>query len=177
MSLSAARRGQLVLLITAVASGSAGYCLGRYRTDSQRKIAFGAGEGYDAETPSPPEESLSSRYARELYGRGLYREAFEEAKRVLLVNPSDAGAYAVAKLAGEKLAASSPPAAPMSGSEPGEENKRRAVKHWNAGIIFFQAGKYDKSRDEWLLCRQFDPGNSDCQTGLARLDSSYGGGK
>ncbi|PCI40546.1 MAG: hypothetical protein COB53_00710 [Elusimicrobia bacterium] len=56
-----------------------------------------------------------------------------------------------------------------------EENKRRAIKHWNSGIIYFQKGDYAKSRDEWLLCKQFDSTNADCQTGLQRLDSTYGG--
>ncbi|OIO11427.1 MAG: hypothetical protein AUJ52_02075 [Elusimicrobia bacterium CG1_02_63_36] len=126
----------MVLLITAVASGSAGYCLGRYRTDSGTHAAFAAGDGYGADRASAADESLSSSRVGEFY----------------------------------------PPRAPVTPSSSSEERKRRAVKHWNAGIIFFQAGKYDKSRDEWLLCKQFDPANSDCDTGLARLDSSYGGG-
>ncbi|OIO11428.1 MAG: hypothetical protein AUJ52_02080 [Elusimicrobia bacterium CG1_02_63_36] len=68
------------------------------------------------------------------------------------------------------------PEAPPDPEPSDEENKRRAIKHWNAGIIYFQKGDYAKARDEWLLCKQFDTGNSDCQTGLQRLDSTYGGG-
>jgi len=57
-----------------------------------------------------------------------------------------------------------------------EENRRRALKHWNNGIIFFQKGDYPKARDEWLLCKQFDAKNTDCQAGLQRIDNTYGGG-
>ena len=56
-----------------------------------------------------------------------------------------------------------------------EENRRRALKHWNNGIIYFQKGDYPKARDEWLLCKQFDPKNTDCQAGLQRIDNTYGG--
>jgi len=54
--------------------------------------------------------------------------------------------------------------------------RRRAKKHWHAGIIYFQKGRYEKSRKEWMLCTDYDPKNRDCQTGIARLDSTYSGG-
>ncbi len=57
-----------------------------------------------------------------------------------------------------------------------EDSRRRAMKHWNNGIIFFQKGDYPKARDEWLLCKQFDAKNADCQAGLQRIDNTYGGG-
>ncbi len=167
MRLSAAKRGQLILLIVAGATGAAGYCVGRFQSVSSVKAAYGTGDGFRAPVQ---ENSMSSSRARELYGKGLYAAAYEEAKRVLHENPSDAGAFSVAKLAKARLGLK-----PVS-SKKSEDNRRRAQKHWNAGIIYFQAGDYAKSRDEWLLCRQFDPGNSDCQTGLQRLDNTYGSG-
>lgn len=57
-----------------------------------------------------------------------------------------------------------------------DDSRRRAMKHWNNGIIFFQKGDYPKARDEWLLCKQFDAKNADCQAGLQRIDNTYGGG-
>lgn len=168
MRLSAAKRGQLILLIVAVSSGGAGYCVGRYQAAGARKAAFASGDGYGA----------SSAHARELYGRGHYAAAAVEAARVLAGNPSDSGAYAVLELANSKLDAARPrgEAPPLVAAAPADENVRRAQQHWNSGIIYFQAGKYDEARDEWLLCKQFDATNADCATGLARLDSTYGGG-
>ncbi|MBI2363112.1 MAG: hypothetical protein HYV15_06990, partial [Elusimicrobia bacterium] len=58
-----------------------------------------------------------------------------------------------------------------------DEDKRRAVMHWNEGIKAFQKGDVSSARDEWLLCGKFDAGNSDCTAGLARLDNAYGGGQ
>lgn len=58
-----------------------------------------------------------------------------------------------------------------------EADRRQGVKFWNSGIIHFQKSDYAKARDEWLLCRQYDPANSDCQSGLARVDSVYGSGQ
>ncbi|MCX5788417.1 MAG: hypothetical protein NTX64_07955 [Elusimicrobia bacterium] len=57
---------------------------------------------------------------------------------------------------------------------PSEADRREAVKHWNSGIIYYQKGDYEKSQEEWSLCRELDPGNSDCLTGLQRLDMNYG---
>jgi len=54
-----------------------------------------------------------------------------------------------------------------------EQDKRAAIGHWHNGIIFFQRGDYAQARDEWLLCKAFDPGSDDCSAGLARIDSSY----
>jgi tetratricopeptide (TPR) repeat protein len=180
VALSAAKRGQLVLLIVAVASGGAGYCVGRFQSVNETKKAFMSGDGY-------ADDSMGSSKARDLYGRGDYAAALEEASRVLAANPSDAGAYAVAKLAKSRLAGAAPstpaPGVPVDSATAfpprtatSEEEKRIAVKHWNAGIIYFQKGDFGKARDEWLLCKQHNPANADCQTGLARLDSTYGGG-
>ncbi|MFA6030648.1 MAG: hypothetical protein WC969_12395 [Elusimicrobiota bacterium] len=57
-----------------------------------------------------------------------------------------------------------------------EENKKTAIKHWNQGLVSYQKGDYTKARDEWRLCTQFDPSNSDCSAGLQRIDQTYGGG-
>jgi len=76
--------------------------------------------------------------------------------------------------AGPVLAAG--PAAPVA--EPvvavTDEDRRRAVEHWNAGIIYFQKSDLEKARDHWLLCRQLDAGNSDCAVGLERIDKAQG---
>jgi len=69
-----------------------------------------------------------------------------------------------------------PPEVPEDTGPSSEENRRRAVKHWHNGIIFFQKGDYAKARDEWLLCQQFDKQNADCTSGLQRIDATYGGG-
>jgi tetratricopeptide (TPR) repeat protein len=68
-----------------------------------------------------------------------------------------------------------PPEAPPEVAPSSEENKRQAAKHWHQGIIYFQKLDYAKARDEWLLCKQYDSTNADCQTGLQRIDNTYGG--
>ena len=62
------------------------------------------------------------------------------------------------------------PAAPTS-----EENAKAAAQHWNAGLIYYQQGQYDKTKHEWTLCKQLDPFNSDCVSGLLRVDQQFGG--
>jgi len=58
-----------------------------------------------------------------------------------------------------------------------DESRRNAVQHWNSGIIFFQKGDMEKARDEWQLCKQLDPTNSDCLAGLQRIDQQLGAGQ
>jgi tetratricopeptide (TPR) repeat protein len=58
-----------------------------------------------------------------------------------------------------------------------EEDKRRAIIHWNEGIKYFQANDYSRARDEWLLCLKFDPACDECMQGLKRLDATFGGGR
>lgn len=85
------------------------------------------------------------------------RKALEEAERGLSAQPpADGGAAAL-------------------GTAATEENKRSAVQHWNAGIIYYQQGNYEKAKDEWLLCKQLDPASSDCVTGLQRIEQQFGG--
>ncbi len=55
-----------------------------------------------------------------------------------------------------------------------EDGRRRGAVHWQKGIKYFQKAQYDKARDEWILCKQFDPTNTDCATGLQRIDNTYG---
>ena len=64
--------------------------------------------------------------------------------------------------------------APQAG--PSEEDKRRAIKHWNEGIKHFQNNEYVKAKDEWILCKRFDPGFTECVQGLQRLENTFGGG-
>ena len=66
-----------------------------------------------------------------------------------------------------------PQAAPAEGSA-SESDRREAVKHWNSGIIFYQRGDFEKTQDEWEVCRALDPGNSDCVVGMQRLEQNYG---
>ncbi len=61
--------------------------------------------------------------------------------------------------------------------DPSEEDKRRAIKHWNEGIKRFQAHDYTGARDEWLLCMKFDPACDECSQGLKRIDNTFGGGR
>jgi hypothetical protein len=67
------------------------------------------------------------------------------------------------------------PEAPQGGVS--AEDKKTANKHFNQGIAAFQKGDWAKAREDWLLCRQFDPSNSDCAAGLQRIDRTHGGGR
>jgi tetratricopeptide (TPR) repeat protein len=67
-------------------------------------------------------------------------------------------------------------AAPIAPSGPSEEDKKRAIKHWNEGIKHFQNNDYAKAKDEWILCKRFDPGFTECIQGLQRLENTFGGG-
>jgi hypothetical protein len=62
-------------------------------------------------------------------------------------------------------------------SEPSEEDRRRAIKHWNEGIKAFQKGDMSAAKDHWTLCGEFDPSNEECVQGLTRLARTYGGGQ
>lgn len=46
----------------------------------------------------------------------------------------------------------------------------RSRRKWNEGIIFFQRMEYEKARASWSACRDLDPKNKDCKTGLERID-------
>ena len=69
--------------------------------------------------------------------------------------------------------------APAGGSQQlaSDEAKKNANKHYDQGIAAFMRGDYQKARDEWLLCKQFDSSNPDCIAGLQRVDQTYGSGQ
>ncbi|MFA5162146.1 MAG: hypothetical protein WC421_07855 [Elusimicrobiales bacterium] len=58
-----------------------------------------------------------------------------------------------------------------------EENRRASSQHFQNGLKFFQDGDYEKARNEWTLAKQLDPGSSDADAGLKRVDQMYGGGQ
>lgn len=60
------------------------------------------------------------------------------------------------------------------GRLPSENDKREAIRYWNSGIIYYQRGDFEKARDEWQRCRSLDRDNSECKTGLQRIEQSYG---
>ena len=82
-----------------------------------------------------------------------------------------------AEISAQDMAALGNPVEPEAASvrgQPSEADQRRAVKHWNEGIKLFQKGEYANAKDEWKLCQDLDPGNSDCGVGLQRLARAYG---
>lgn len=81
-----------------------------------------------------------------------------------------------AEEAAKTLDATEPAPAQTAPTGPTEDDKKRAIKHWNEGIKYFQKNDPAKARDEWLLCKKFDPSNTECVEGLRRIDSAYGGG-
>ncbi|MBI3505125.1 MAG: OmpA family protein [Proteobacteria bacterium] len=119
------------------------------------------------------------------YEHKLYDSAKEEWAKCRKLDPSNADCERALQRMEEGLG-DPPPAvwtltgrpAPKRSALPvpsSEENKRAAVQHWNSGLIFFQQGQYEKSRDEWMLCKELDPWNSDCASGLQRIDAQFGG--
>ncbi|MFH2203336.1 MAG: tetratricopeptide repeat protein [Elusimicrobiota bacterium] len=57
-------------------------------------------------------------------------------------------------------------AAPLSQEDAA---RRQALRHWNNGIIYYQAKRYEKAAKEWAACFELDPENADCRDGLKRL--------
>jgi hypothetical protein len=62
-----------------------------------------------------------------------------------------------------------------AGPNDSQTAKQVAIRHWNVGISYFQAGDLTKAREEWKECQKADPLNLDCQTGVARVDQAYAG--
>ena len=58
-----------------------------------------------------------------------------------------------------------------------EESKRAAMQHYQNGLKNFQEGDLEKARTEWLMSKQMDPGNSDVEIGLKRIDQMMGSGQ
>lgn len=105
------------------------------------------------------------------------------ARRALLAEESARRAAELARLRAqtaalaEARAAADPPGDPVvAAGDPSEEDKRRAIKHWNEGIKAFQQNNVSEAKDHWTLCKRFDAGNPDCAAGLDRLARTYGGG-
>ncbi|MDD4004067.1 MAG: tetratricopeptide repeat protein [Elusimicrobiaceae bacterium] len=53
------------------------------------------------------------------------------------------------------------------------ENKKAARQHYLRGLIFFQQNDYDKAREEWTISKQLDPGYSEPDAGLKRIEEMY----
>ncbi|MDE2293004.1 MAG: hypothetical protein KGL53_13055, partial [Elusimicrobia bacterium] len=107
------------------------------------------------------------------------REAEERAKEEAAAAAAAAAAKAKAEAeAKAKALDATPPEAPPQAAPAGptDDDKKRAIQHWNEGIKAFQRNEPSKARDEWLLCKKFDPTNTDCAEGLKRLENMYGGG-
>ena len=130
--------------------------------------------------PAGPGAAVAAGYLKEAVEhikRGEQAEALEAFRRCLAIDPTLTACEIGGKVYARGAAPIVPPAGALSGAPPTEDDKRRAVVHWNEGIKAFQKGDATAARDEWLLCSKFDSGNSDCAQGLARLDSAYGGGR
>lgn len=118
-------------------------------------------------------EADAKRQAEERKKAEEEREAQEKEKRLA---DEEAAKKKQAEEDAQKLDATEPPVSQAAPSGPTEDDKRRAIKHWNEGIKYFQKNEPAKARDEWLLCKKFDPSNTECVEGLKRLDNSFGGG-
>ena len=92
-------------------------------------------------------------------------------------------AEAKAKAEAEVKAATTPPAVSTAAaatgvpSAPTDEARRSSQQHYLSGVIFFQKSDYEKAKNEWVQAKQLDPGNSDAQAGLERIDRILGGGQ
>jgi tetratricopeptide (TPR) repeat protein len=66
-------------------------------------------------------------------------------------------------------------AGPILPKTTNEENRRTAQHHYLEGLKFFQNSNYEKARDEWTISKQLDPGNTDVEAGLKRIDQLQAG--
>ncbi|PCI40544.1 MAG: hypothetical protein COB53_00700 [Elusimicrobia bacterium] len=108
---------------------------------------------------------------------GLAKRAWAKCLRL---NPENADCRAGLKLLGTKpdTSAKAPPPpnpadikrAEAAAAKIPRGPQERAVKHWNAGIRFFQEGLYPQALAEWRLCKAHDKMNQDCQTGIDRVE-------
>ncbi len=58
-----------------------------------------------------------------------------------------------------------------------ESNKQASQQAYLEGVIYYQKGDYEKARDKWLHAKQLDPGNSDANAGLEKIEKLYGAGQ
>lgn len=56
-----------------------------------------------------------------------------------------------------------------------EEKRRTAQQHYLEGLKFFMNSNYEKARDAWNIAKQLDPGNTDVESGLKRIDQLQAG--
>lgn len=92
--------------------------------------------------------------------------------------PPAAGGTAAGGTAAGGTAAGGTAAAPAAGAPTGavsDSARHSSQQHYLSGVIYFQKGDYNKARDEWILAKQLDPGNSDAQAGIDRIDKLFGG--
>ena len=68
------------------------------------------------------------------------------------------------------LAAGSPKAAADAGVSPSQQ-------HYLEGLKYFQNSNYEKARDEWTIAKQLDPGNTDADAGMKRIEQYLAGGQ
>jgi len=60
---------------------------------------------------------------------------------------------------------------------PSEENKLASQQHYLEGLKYFQNSNYEKARDEWTIAKQLDPGNTDADAGMKRIEQYLAGGQ
>ena len=116
-------------------------------------------------------------------------KAAEDAKAAEIAKKKaddDAAAAVAAKKAAEATngAAGASGASGSAGSQGGapklassEDSRKSSGQHYLSGMIFYQKGDLEKAKDEWTLSRQLDPGNSDAQAGLDRIEKMYNTGQ
>lgn len=141
--------------------------VGRARDQKRREAEASQRREEERQRKEDEERKRQEEEARRLEEEK--KKAEEDAKKQLEMNKANAAPAAPGAMGG-----------PMGGgpvglpAQPSENDKREAVRYWNSGIIFYQKGDFEKARDEWMRCKQLDPSNSECKTGLERIDQSYG---
>lgn len=100
------------------------------------------------------------------------KKAKEEEERIKKEQEEAAAAAKDAKLRGATA-----PDGPIGGKIGGvsEENRLTAQSHYLEGLKYFQNSNYEKARDEWTIVKQLDPGNSDAEAGLKRIEQILAG--
>lgn len=60
---------------------------------------------------------------------------------------------------------------------PSEESRLASQQHYLEGLKYFQNSNYEKARDEWTIAKQLDPGNTDAEAGMKRIEQYLAGGQ
>ncbi|MEI7480967.1 MAG: hypothetical protein WCK75_01315 [Elusimicrobiota bacterium] len=66
---------------------------------------------------------------------------------------------------------------PVKAQGPTEENRLSSQQHYLEGLKYFQNSNYEKALDEWTIAKQLDPGNSDAEAGMKRIEQYQAGGQ